>query len=144
MITSHRIAPTPTVEDDAPEPDHGDTEAKPSPAPSARNTSERAAMTRAPATTAAHEMPDSCASFDSGADSGGGTSRRLDIERSIECFISTPLSFPAHGRKPVLMNPSPLERGIHQNIFPYRRRTSTDRTSPSRKSTLQEKLNESE
>src|ERR1700722_5642957 len=38
--------------------DHGDTETKPMPAPSATSANENAAATNAPAKTAAHETPD--------------------------------------------------------------------------------------
>jgi hypothetical protein len=63
MRISHTMAAVPTVEVDAPTLDHGDTEEKPNPAPSASRISDNAAVTNAPAITAAHDTPDECDSF---------------------------------------------------------------------------------
>jgi hypothetical protein len=52
------MAETPSVAALMPECDHGDTDEKPSPAPSSNNTSDNAAAPVAPASTAAHDMPD--------------------------------------------------------------------------------------
>ena len=51
------------VDADAPTFDHGETEAKPSPAPNASRISDSAAATNAPPITAAQDTPDECASF---------------------------------------------------------------------------------
>jgi hypothetical protein len=63
ITMSQRMAAVPTAEADAPLFDHGETEDKPRPVPSASRMSESAAATNAPAITAAQETPDECASF---------------------------------------------------------------------------------
>src|ERR1017187_1930475 len=60
---SHTMADVPTVEADAPTFDHSDTEEKPNPVPSASRISDNAAVTNAPAITAAQDTPDECDSF---------------------------------------------------------------------------------
>src|SRR5450755_4077435 len=60
---SQIMAAVPTVEADAPTFDHGDTEEKPNPVPSASRISDNAAITNAPAITAAQDTPDECDSF---------------------------------------------------------------------------------
>src|ERR1700744_4377225 len=45
--------------------DHGETETRPMPAPSATNAKQNAAATKAPAKTAAHDMPDTMSTADS-------------------------------------------------------------------------------
>src|SRR5579862_4980183 len=61
IATINRYAPVMLVkvEPETPEPDHGDTTARPNPAPSANSVRESAAATKAPATTLDQEMPDS-------------------------------------------------------------------------------------
>src|SRR6185312_7465059 len=60
---SQMIDAVPIVEADAPTLDHGETDDKPSPAPSARSMRTRAAITNAPAITADQETPEECASL---------------------------------------------------------------------------------
>jgi hypothetical protein len=55
-----------TAEAGAPEFVHGDSEDNPAPAPSASKISESAAVTKAPATTAAQDTPEADASAESG------------------------------------------------------------------------------
>jgi hypothetical protein len=60
---SHINAALPTVEADAPTLDQGETEEKPNPAPNASKIRDRAAVTKPPPITAAHETPDEFASL---------------------------------------------------------------------------------
>ena len=55
---NHAAASTVNVVTDGLLLDHGDTETKPMPAPSATNAKENAAATNAPAKTAAHDTPE--------------------------------------------------------------------------------------
>jgi hypothetical protein len=61
--TNQAMAALPIAEADTPAFDHGETEDKPIPAPSARRISDIAAATNAPPNTAAHDTPDKDASF---------------------------------------------------------------------------------
>jgi hypothetical protein len=63
MRMTHTMAARVIVVAEAPMFDHGDTDDKPSPAPSASRMSESAAVTNAPPITAAHDTPDECASW---------------------------------------------------------------------------------
>jgi hypothetical protein len=68
-----RRAPTPTAVLDAPVLENGEIEERPAPAPSASKISESAAVTKAPAATAAQETPDPVASERLGAYESYGT-----------------------------------------------------------------------
>ena len=63
-MMSHRIASALTVDADAPLYDHGEKADKPIPVPNARRTSDKAAAANAPPITAAQEMADPDASFE--------------------------------------------------------------------------------
>src|SRR5580692_8366368 len=61
-MISHIMAAILIFEADAPRFDHGETEDNPAPVPNTRSISHSAAVTNAPAITAAQETPDECAS----------------------------------------------------------------------------------
>src|SRR5580693_8765176 len=61
--TSQTMASHPIVDTEAAAVDHGETDDKPMPAPSARRMSESAAAAKAPPATAPHDTPDEYASF---------------------------------------------------------------------------------
>src|ERR1017187_6387036 len=90
--TSQAMAVRPILAAEAPAFVHGETAERPIPVPKASSASDKAAATKAPAITAAHETPDECASFltdvsatpvceraadDEGDDEGTDGSKRL-------------------------------------------------------------------
>src|ERR1700693_953726 len=79
MRISQMIAAAPTAEADAPTPDHGETDDKPSPVPNESRITARAADTNAPATTAAQDTPEERASI------GPYTSGRMDVSTIEVC-----------------------------------------------------------
>src|ERR1700693_3592359 len=63
MMISQTMPALPMVDAEAPVFDHGETEDKPIPVPKASRMSHNAAVTNAPAITAAQDTPDAWASF---------------------------------------------------------------------------------
>src|ERR1043166_2466569 len=66
MTINQTIVATPMVAAEAPVLAHGEIEDKPSPTPSASKATDRAAATKAPAMTAAHDTPGAWPSFPPG------------------------------------------------------------------------------
>jgi hypothetical protein len=81
--TSQPIAVQPIAEADAPTFPHGETAENPIPIPKASNANDNAAVANAPAMTAAHVIPDECASFLLDASEEGACERMADEETSI-------------------------------------------------------------
>src|SRR5665213_1784983 len=92
-MISQMMAAIPTAATEAPAPDHGDTEDKPAPAPSANKISDTAAATKAPAMTAAQDTPEAEASLWAG-NSEAGRAWSVSTGETGECAIWT---FPMQG-----------------------------------------------
>src|SRR4029077_9038452 len=86
-MMSHRTAPAPTFEAEAPILDQGEVADKPKPVPNASKIRDIAAATNAPAITAPHETPEAYASFLMAA---WGKDRRSVIKgAATECAMKT-------------------------------------------------------
>src|ERR1700722_10461547 len=98
---NHAAASTVNVVTDGLLLDHGDTETKPMPAPSATNAKENAAATNAPAKTAAHDTPETV----SIAVSTAVTVDKGARDETVACVISFNLHSQDEVAKPAVCGP---------------------------------------